>query len=198
MESNCYSEILKLVIKGQTTSAIVNTTGASRRLVYNIRKQYNSLQYARGRMNELEESIHLGKKNNEILNETSYTQEEILIARRKLGVKSPQECYEGNAEEVEKLVMENLSNADIRKQITCSHYSISKARERLQKPSPNKYDRCKFDYKEHNPEEPRLAPDQSLDDMITYGFTVDEISSEFNYGRDVVLRRYIKLSIENN
>ena len=197
MEKESYSEILKLVIKMHSNAEIGRITGASKGIIHKLRQMYNSFQYKGGRLTELEESIYFGKSTQSLLQETSYSEEEIKAARKKLCVRSPKTAYESNYDEIEKLVMGGLRNKEIRNQIRCSDHAITKIRKKLQKPSPRN-EKYTFDYKEHKPDEPRIMPDKALDEMILFGFTVDEISNEFNYGRDVVLERYTELlSVDN-
>ena len=198
VKKESYSEILKLVIKMHSNAEIERITGASKKVIYNLRKMYNIFLYETGRMNELEQLIYFGKNNQEIQNETSYIYEEIKKARKKLCVRSPKSSYESNYDEIGKLVMADLSNKDIKLQLKCSDHAITKIRKRLQKPSPSNRDKVIFEYKKHHPNEPRIKADKALDDMIAFGFTVDEISYEYNYGRDVVLQRYTEIHTENN
>ncbi len=198
MKKESYSEILKLVIKMHSNAEIERITGASKKVIFKLRKMYNSFQYEGGRMSKLEESIYFGKSTQSLLQETSYSEEEIKAARKKLCIRSPKSTYESNYAEIEKLVMADLSNKDIKLQLKCSDHSISKARKKLQKPSPSNRDKPKFEYKKYLPNEQRIKPDKALDDMIAFGFTVDEISYEYNYGRDVVLQRYTEIHTKNN
>lgn len=198
MENDSFSQILKHIIKGHSNAEIESTTGAPRSVIYKLRQMYNSFQYKGGRFNELEESIYLGKSNQEILKETSYAESEIKRARKKLFIRSPKTDVIYDAEELEKLVLAGLANKEIRLQIKCTDHVIYKIRKRLQKPSPHLSKQEKFDYKEHHPDAPRIKPDKSLDDMIAFGFTVDEISNEYNYGREIVLQRYNEQFSINN
>ncbi len=94
------------------------------------------------------------------------------------------------------LIDYNLRNPDIREIVGCSDHTIRKYRLLINKPSP-RYIKSSFAYKEHCEIEEKIAPDAKLDELIKFGFTVDEIDSEYNYGRKNILERIKQMVLED-
>lgn len=93
------------------------------------------------------------------------------------------------------LIEYQLTNVDIGKIVDCSVSTINILRKKVGIPAPVPI-KSGFNYREHTRLKRKLKPDTKLDEMLKYGFTIQEILNEYNYEEESVHLRVKHIVLE--